>query len=122
VKRLHAAIAAAAAGALIMTGCSGHPTAAQVVTGRLVRVGGPAPGSPVPLPGSIKAVDAAGHAYAAKADQSGRFRLTLPPGVYTLTGHSPLISSGKQLCAAGGRLRVSGTLPPRSIQVICSIH
>ncbi len=67
-------------------------------------------------------MDAAGHNYAAKADRSGRFRLTLPPGVYTLTGHSPLISSGKQLCAAGGRLRVSGTLPPRSIQVICSIH
>jgi hypothetical protein len=113
---------AAAAGALILAGCSGHPTATQIVTGRLVRVGGPAPGSPVPLPGSIKAVDAAGHAYAAKADRSGRFRLTLPPGVYTVTGHSPLISSGQQLCAADGRLRVSGNLRSRRIQVICSIR
>jgi hypothetical protein len=122
VKRLHAAVAAATAGALIMAGCSGHPTDTRVVTGKLVRVGGPAPGSPVPLPGSIKAVDAAGHAYAAKADRSGRFRLTLPPGVYTVTGHSPLISSGQQLCAADGRLRVSGNLRSRRIQVICSIR
>ncbi len=117
-----AAIAVAAAGALIMTGCSGHPAFRHIVTGRLVRVGGPAAASPVPLPGKIEARSAAGDIFTASAGRNGRFRLSLPPGVYTVTGRSPLISGGRQPCLAGERLRVTGHRAARRIVVVCSIR
>ena len=85
----------------------GHPAFRPIVTGRLVRVGRPASALPFPLPGKIEARAAGGDTFTASAGRNGRFRLPLPPGAYTVTGRSPLISGGKQPCRAGDRLRVT---------------
>jgi hypothetical protein len=47
------AIAALTAGVCVLAGCGGGYR--QSVPGRFVRAGGPAPGSAVPLPGTITA-------------------------------------------------------------------
>src|SRR5690348_16872419 len=90
----------ASAGASPSNGLSGDPANQQAVTGALMRVGGPAPGSPVPLPGTITARAATGRSFTATAGRNGRFRLSLPPGAYRVTGRSPLIQSGQVACAA----------------------
>jgi len=121
MKRIGAAIAIGA----VITGCGGQVAAQQdarqTVTGKLVRVGGPAPGSPVPLPGQIVARDAQGHVFRTTAGRNGRFRLSLPPGTYRLTGHSPRIQDGKALCAAAKPVRVTKASAAAGIQVVCSI-
>ena len=73
----------------ILTSCSDKPGPHQTVTGLLVRVGGPAPGSPVPLPGTVVARTPAGGQFTTTTGKNGRFQLSLPPGAYRLTGHSP---------------------------------
>ena len=86
-----------------------------------MRVGGPAPGSPVPLPGTITARAATGQTFTATAGRNGRFMLSLPPGAYRLTGRSPLIQSGRTACAPAARLHVSSSKHVRPVTVICSI-
>ena len=108
MRTLRCALMAAAAITSITTGCAAqstdHPTAAaeyrQVVTGTLRRVGGPAPGTPVPLAGQVVARIEAGEQFTAVTTSNGRFQLLLPPGTYQLTGTSPQVSSGR----AVGRL------------------
>jgi len=72
------------------------------VTGVLVSAGGPAPGAPVPLPGQVVAVSTDGSRHTATAGRSGRYRLSLPPGTYRLTGHSPMVrSEGTEMLCTG---------------------
>jgi hypothetical protein len=112
-----------------LAGCGGpsaHQGGAatyQSVTGMLVRVGGPPPGSPVPLPGRVAANDAAGHEFTAMAGRNGHFQLSLPAGTYRLTGHSPQVwSNGREmLCLAERSLHVAASKPVRGIRVVCSI-
>jgi hypothetical protein len=65
------------------------------VTGVLVRTGGPAvigrTQSAVPLPGEVVARNTAGEQFTSPTGQNGRFQLSLPPGAYRLTGHSPQV-------------------------------
>ena len=114
-------IAVVIASISILTGCSSQPTDGRAVTGILVRVGGPAPGSPVPLPGTVVARNAAGGQFVATTSKNGRFQLSLPLGTYRLTGHSPLMQSGQMLCTAMRAVHVIKTKPIRNIQVVCSI-
>jgi hypothetical protein len=65
------------------------PGSHQSVTGLLVRVGGPAPGSSVPLSGTVVARNAADGQFTTTTGKNGRFQLSSPPGLYRLTGHSP---------------------------------
>jgi nucleotide-binding universal stress UspA family protein len=81
----------------ILVGCGGGPGGRQTVRGTFVRVGGPAPGAPVPLPGTITARAATGSTFAATAGRNGRFTLSLPPGRYYVTGRSPLMQSGQTI-------------------------
>jgi hypothetical protein len=101
------AIAVLAAGIAVLAGCGGNPGYHQTVPGRFVRAGGPAPGSPVPLPGTITARTATGETFTATAGRVGRFTLSLPPGTYRVTGRSPLMQSGQMICAATAELHVS---------------
>ena len=68
---------------LLLTGCSSRTHG--VVTGKLLAVGGPAPGVHV-LPGQVMARGPAG-TQTAMTGRDGRYTLSLPPGVYHLTGH-----------------------------------
>ena len=113
-----------AAGAVIVLaacGSSGPAASDPVLAGQLIRVGGPAPGAPVPLGGQIDARDNAGHEYTVSVGPDGRFRLRLPPGTYRLTGHSPQIQDGKALCTATKPVSVTGNGPLNSVKVICQI-
>jgi hypothetical protein len=120
MKRIGAAMAIGAA--VLMTGCGDPATAHQVVTGQLVRVGGPAPGLPVPLPGQIEARDANGNVFSATAGHDGRFHLSLPLGTYLITGHSPRIQDGKAQCAAAKPVHVTKAGAVAGVQVVCSIR
>lgn len=93
------------------------------VTGTLVRVGGPAPGSPVPLPGRIVAIRTDGSRYTAAAGSHGRYQLALPPGTYQLAGYSPLVhaNSAEVRCAAEHAIHVSARASVVGIEVVCSI-
>lgn len=106
---------------VVLADCGGQPGYYQTVPGTFVRVGGPAPGSPFPLPGTITARAATGETFAATAGRDGRFKLSLPPGSYRVTGHSPLMQSGQMMCAATAELHISRVQPARSVTVMCSI-
>lgn len=106
---------------VVLAGCGGHPGYHQTVPGTFVRVGGPAPGSPFPLPGTVTARAATGGTFTATAGQDGRFKLSLPPGSYRVTGRSPLMQSGQMMCTAAAELHISRGQPARSVTVICSI-
>jgi hypothetical protein len=108
-------------GIAVLVGCGGNPGYHQAVSGTFVRVGGPAPGSPFPLPGTITARAATGGTFTATVGRDGRFKLSLPPGAYRVTGRSPLMQSGQMICAATAELRVSRGKPARPVTVVCSI-
>jgi hypothetical protein len=114
-------IAVVAVGIASLGGCGGDPGYHQTVPGAFVRVGGPAPGSPAPLPGTITARTAMGKTFTATAGRDGRFTLSLPPGTYQVTGRSPLMQSGQMICAAAAELQVSRGQPARHVTVVCSI-
>jgi hypothetical protein len=119
--------AGVAASMLILAGCSGQPAGSRTVTGMLVRVGGPpgrsGPPPPLPLPGTIVARNATGQQFTATAGNDGRFQLSLPPGTYRLTGHSPQVwvNNQQMLCAAQAAIHVTKRQALRKIWVICSI-
>jgi hypothetical protein len=112
----------AAACVLAACGNSAAATSGRVVTGQLIRIGGPAPGLPIPLPGQIEARDGSGHHYAVPVGRDGRFRLHLPPGTYLVTGHSPQIQDGKGLCSAAKTVTVTRTGLLKNVHVICQIR
>jgi hypothetical protein len=115
------AVAVLALGIVFLAGCGGSPGDQQAVPGTFVRVGGPSPGSPVPLPGTITARAATGQTFTATAGRSGRFTLSVPPGRYHVTGRSPLMQSGQVACAATAELRVTRGKPAGPVTVVCSI-
>ncbi len=109
-------------GISILVGCAGSPSDYQTVHGTFVRVGGPAPGSPVSLPGTITARTSTGQTFTATTGRNGRFTLSLPPGSYHVTGRSPLMQSGQMICAATADLRVTQGKPASPITVVCSVR
>jgi hypothetical protein len=127
MKKLCCVAAGAVASVLILAGCSSEPAGSRTVTGMLVRVGGPpgksGPPPPLPLPGTIVARNAAGQQFTTTAGNDGRFELSLAPGTYRLTGHSPQvwINNQQMLCTAQAAIHVTKRQPLRKIWVICSI-
>jgi hypothetical protein len=116
------AVAVLTAGIAVLAGCAASsPGYQQAVPGTFVRVGGPAPGSAVPLPGTITARAATGQTFTATAGQNGRFTLSLPAGSYHVTGRSPLIQSGQGSCAATAELRVAPGRSAGPVTVVCSV-
>jgi hypothetical protein len=120
---MRAAVAAACAAlAALVAGCGSDPAVHRIVTGQLVRIGGPAPGSPVSLPGTIEARNSAGDVVAVSVRRNGRFRLELSPGTYRLTGHSPLMEDGKMVCGAAKPVDVTRSEPIATVTVVCPIR
>jgi len=93
------------------------------VGGTLVRVGGPAPGSAVALPGQVTAENSFGHKFTVTVGKRGQFVLSLPAGVYQLTGRSPMVTvdGAEMTCAATQPVRVKSGQETRGVEVICSI-
>lgn len=99
----------------------GHPLqVAGTIAGTLVRVGGPSPGAPVALPGQVTATSSAGRKFTVTVGKSGKFVLSVSPGDYKLTGHSPLVS--QETCTATKPVRVKMGQRVSGMEVICSIR
>jgi hypothetical protein len=94
------------------------------VTGALVRVGGPPPGAAVPLTGQVSAISSSGARYAVTVGKSGRYRLSLPPGTYRLTGRSPMVHvNGAEMQCNGVRaVHVTARADSSGLNVVCSIR
>jgi hypothetical protein len=86
----------------LLAACSGnHDVAKGTIRGRLLAVGGPAPGAARPLPGTVILQDTATHLKTVvhvKAD--GRYLAIVAVGRYAIEGRSPLYGSGKYRCKA----------------------
>jgi hypothetical protein len=74
----------------------------------------------VPLPGQVTATGPA-DSNAAAAGRGGHFRIVIAPGVYHLTGRSPLIDSSHQACLADHPVAVRSGKVTAGVRVICSI-
>jgi len=123
MRRVCGITAVAVVSVSILTGCGAGPGPRQTVTGLLVRVGGPAPGSPVPLPGTVVAKNAAGGQFTTTTGNNGRFQLSLPPGTYRLTGHTPeVMGDGQQgLCFDPQTIHVTMRTPLHNIWITCPV-
>jgi len=90
------------------------------VTGTFVAVGGAAPGLPRPLPGQVTAANTAGRKFTVTVGKSGRFVLSLPAGVYRLTGRSPMFSvnGAEGTCAADQPVRVRAGKKTLGVEVV----
>lgn len=123
--------------ALALSGCSstesgpaasGNPTTLTpavdgigtriLVSGRLEGVGGPAPGAPRPWPGTVTWTGPT-HG-TVRVHDDGTFTLSLPPGRYHLTGHSPRYGDGDYLCQARHSLVVRKGAPAHP-DVLCQL-
>jgi hypothetical protein len=88
---------------LTSTSCGAAPTVETgVVQGRLEAVGGPGPGTPRPLKGSITLRDSDGTIFTATAGSDGAFLVRVPIGTYAITGRSPVYDSGNVDCPSSG--------------------
>jgi hypothetical protein len=101
---------AAACLAGFVAACSGQGPADGTVTGHLYGVGGPAsvaaPPSPRPWPGTVILTGPGVHREV-PVGANGTFSVTVPPGKYSVVGHSPLYGSGAYLCQAAGPVTVT---------------
>jgi hypothetical protein len=90
--------------------------ATGVLRGRLVFVGGPFPGSPRPLGGTVTVT---GHSRVViTVGRDGRYTVTLPVGTYRLAGSSPWFGSGADRCHAQSPVRVVSKRPAHA-DVVC---
>ena len=96
-----------------------------LVAGRLIMVGGPSWADPQPTAGTVEAILDTDTSHAAKAvgsaDDAGRFEMSLPPGVYSLSGRSPRFTDGRESCASHGPVTVEngGRI---DVDVFCERH
>ncbi len=92
----------------LVTACSGahYATGSGTLHGHLYGVGGPAPGSARPFSGTIT-VSGNGTSREAKVGSDGAYSVTIPPGRYTVIGHSPQYGDGVPACPGPNSAQVS---------------
>jgi hypothetical protein len=109
---------------LAVCGCS-HETVASArqtgtIDGELLRVGGPAPGAPLPLSGRILLTAADRDAVTVVVGANGKFSVTLPIGHYQVQGTSPAIGGGNGPCSRTVSVTVR-THERVHVQAICDV-
>lgn len=78
-----------------------------MIAGRLLRVGGAAPGTPVGVRGTVSATNVATRAtFQASTTSAGVFTVSVPDGTYRLSGRSSLINGGKRVGKAKALVHV----------------
>jgi hypothetical protein len=98
-----------------------QPTPVVAVTGRLLAVGGPAPGTAHPIGGTVTVTNLDTQLQrTVVANNDGRFSTAVPPGPYHLEAHSPSYLDGKVACQADGPLTVVANRPARA-DVYCQM-
>jgi hypothetical protein len=85
---------------------SGVVPAQGILTGHLYAVGGPAPGTRRPWPGTVTLTGAGMHRDI-KVDAGGGYSAWVPPGTYVVAGRSPLYQDGAAACQAAGPATVT---------------
>lgn len=105
-----------AAALLLLAGCTGSP-GSGTLTGHFSAVGGPAPGSMRPMRGSVTA-DGPGGRHVVTTASDGSYRLTLPPGTYSVTAKVP---GGTGPCQADAPVVITRGTTSRA-DVICDIR
>jgi hypothetical protein len=123
MKRPLGAIAVSLLAAAILAACSSQQHAPHgTIAGALLGVGGPAPGT-YPLPGHVVATSSSGTRYTVATGVKGRYNLSLPPGTYRLTGHSPRLRShgAERLCAAMHPVHVAAGRTTSGTYVTCMV-
>ena len=84
----------------------GVPSSGSVtLSGHLYVVGGPAPGLPRPIPGTVVA-QRPGGSYAVTVGSDGEYTMQLPPGTYTVTGTSWRYNGGSGDCPPSNAVTV----------------
>src|SRR5260221_7020910 len=80
---------------VVVIGCS-HTAAESsassigVITGTLAVIGGPAPGTPRPIEGTVTATNQTHQSrFHTAAGNDGQFELRLPPGIFTVIRSTP---------------------------------
>jgi hypothetical protein len=104
----------------LLPACTQRPEPHGFVTGLLVEVGGPADyahpdGIRLLVPGRVTATGLAA-TLTVTADRHGRFRFSLPPGVYHLTAQS-----GGARCGRVHSIHVQPGTVTRGANVLCSV-
>jgi hypothetical protein len=89
------------------------------IAGTLMVIGGPAPGLHRPVSGVVTLIGSAGRAINVTVGPKGTFKLQVPEGSYSLSGHSPQFGDGYYLCS-GGTIQVRTTSPVPA-QVVCPV-
>lgn len=104
----------------------GGPPPTSEVTGQLVEVGGPPPGAPRGVAGTVR-FSGHGRTVSVATGADGHFAVALAAGTYTVTGTSPLYGDGHYQCQADGPLVVPdpGATPrlgPLGVTVACQLR
>lgn len=110
---------------LSVCGCSQGDSAPARQTGTIdgdfLRVGGPAPGAPVPLPGRVSLTSADRAPVIVTVGATGKFSATVPVDTYKVQGTSPAIGGGSGPCSR----TVSATVRLHQrvqVQAICHVR
>ena len=76
-----------------------------------------------PVPGQVVAVNSAGTQSQVTVGDDGRFSMSLPPGSYQLTGHSPkvLLNGSAVQCSVARSVQITAHRTTRGIKVTCSL-
>ncbi|WP_329240059.1 hypothetical protein OG417_39215 [Actinoallomurus sp. NBC_01490] len=98
----------------------GTRTRSGTLRGHLYAVGGPAPGHRWALPGSIT-VSGNGTEWEVKVDSDGGYSMTMSPGRYVVTGHSPDFNDGAVPCSAPNPAQV-GNGRTTTLNVYCQMR
>ena len=88
----------------LFAACHNHGNTGTV-TGHLFAVGGPAPGLPRPLPGSV--LVSGQDEFRVTVGSDGRYSVPVPEGTYEVSGRSPLYQGGHDVCHATSRVAVT---------------
>jgi hypothetical protein len=115
-----AAIGLASCGSSSSGGTDAKSAPGQV-RGTLRVIGGPAPGVNAAIAGTVTATANDGRTWHQQVTAKQPFAFSLPPGSYSLTGASPAINDGKQICGRGGSpitVQAGGTT---KTNVVCDI-
>lgn len=105
-----------------LTGLPASTPASGTIAGHLRQVGGPVPGVNRPVPGTVT-ISGGSTTKELPVGQDGSYTVDVPPGTYTVVGHSPTTLGGNtQLpCPANGDAVVTSGATTTS-DAICSIR
>jgi hypothetical protein len=97
-----------------------HRTDTGTLQGHLKMIGGPGIGKPVTLPGTIT-ITGNGMTRRVHTNHDGSYTVPLPPGTYTLTGHSPSYGDGSGACSSLTPARIR-TRQTTVTDTICNVN